>query len=800
MKSGASESSYFYLSQHYTIPEDVEVSHLPEELKKSNKPYKILWGQHAYDQPIFANFKHEDVTHIVSPSYWAKEQLIKFHNVPKNKITVIPTGVSDSFTFSKNKSKTFIHTSIPYKGLELLPAIIRRIHKKHPDAKFKIFSSMSLYGPSNDPYIELYEELKTLPNVEYSQAVDQEELIQHYQDAAFFIHPNIWEETFCVSMAEAMKCGAYPIITNIGALQEVAGENFASVVPIDGNRTSKGYEVTEKFLNTFAEVCCTALDYFEGDRSYYNQISKSLSNHISQKCDWKKVAKQWEKLIKTVCSSKIFFRENTIDKSIYDEVYIQNVYEIENLNEDDVVIDIGSHCGYFSKLCLDKGSKNVIAFEADENNYQCYLKNLSQCEGWKCSNLAVWKETSDETSFYTYPHSENTGLNSFYKNPYMNSYEEKKVKTISLDDILSSYDKIKLLKIDAEGSEYDILMNSKSIEKIETIVGEYHNDMTDKTLDNLKSYLTTKNFIIYKIVRYNETSGLFFARHNSTMNGEIMTTENTSLSYQPISAQQAVMDEDYLQKAFANVLKWEESDKELAQGRTNFQLEKFALLDTHTLPAAFENTLKSRRQMAEGYMYKLIEMKEKVREFEYKWKDQDRTQPIFWEESGPGGGSKKLCWFDLDELSLTHYLKSCELEIRDRLHQMEHLDKILAKLVEQNGGQPVTRQQFLDNDALYWERRFADQAMDEMVAAQTGISIGNLHSMRRASAPAIVDKRNELPEGYLPLNKLLESPQGKMEFLNDLQRKVLTGIQEVTGENLGMITGSPTEQKKLEGN
>ena len=584
MKSGASESSYHYLSQYYQLPEDVEVSHLPEVLKKSNKPYKILWGQHAYDQPVFANFRHEDVSHIVSPSHWAKEQLIKFLNVPKDKITVIPTGVSDSFTFGENKTKTFIHTSIPYKGLELMPAIIRRIHSRHPDARFKIFSSMSLYGPSNDPYIELYEELKTLPNVEYSQAVDQEELVSHYQDSAFFIHPNIWEETFCVSMTEAMKCGCYPIITNIGALQEVAGENFASVVPIDGIRTSQGYQVTEKFLNTFVEVCCTALDYFDGDRTYYNQISKSLSNHISQKCDWKKVAKQWKKLITQITS------------------------------------------------------------------------------------------------------------------------------------------------------------------------------------------------------------------------GEPMTTENTALTYQPITAEQAVTDDDYLRRAFDNVMKWEESDKQMAQGRTNFQLEKFALLDTHTLPAAFENTLKARRQMAEGYMYKLIEMKEKVREFEYKWKDQDRTQPIFWEEGGPGGGSKKLCWFDLDELTLTHYLKSCELEIRDRLFQMEHLDKMLDKLVEQNGGKPVDREQFLENDALYWERRFADQAMDEMVAAQTGISIGNLHSMRRASAPAIVDKRNELPEGYLPLNKMLESPQGKMEFLSDLQRKVLTGIQEVTGENLGMITGSPEEQKKLEGN
>ena len=588
MKSGATESSYQFLSQHYKFPEDVEVAHLPQEIIKSKKKYKILWAHHAYDQPVFLNFDHNTVDHIVSPSHWAKEQLVRFLKVPKEKISVISNGVSDKFTLSENKTKTLIYTSIPYKGLELLPRIIPLIQQRHPDAKFKIFSSMSLYGNIMDPYVDLYQDLKLLKNVEYSAAVDQDELIQHYQESAFFIHPNIWEETFCVSMAEAMKCGCYPIITNIGALSEVATDKFSSIVPLEGTRTPLKYEVTDNFINKFAEVCCTALDYFDNDRTTYNQISKSASNHISQKCDWEKISKQWEKLITKITS------------------------------------------------------------------------------------------------------------------------------------------------------------------------------------------------------------------------GEPMTSDNKKASaldgYEPINSDQAVFDDSYLHKAFENVLRWEESDKELAQGRTNFQLEKFALLETHTLPVAFENTLKSRRQMAEGYMYKLIEMKEKVREFEYKWKDRDRTQPLLWDRGGPESG-QKLCWFDLDELSLTHYLKSCELEIRDRLHQMEHLDKILEKLVEQNDGKVVTREQFLDSDGEYWERRFADQAMDEMIAAQTGISIGNLHSMRRASAPAIVDKRNETPNGYVPLNKLLESPQGKMEFLNDLQNKVVQGISEVTGNKIGKIAGSSEEeQKKIQGN
>jgi len=582
--TGGTEKCFVRLAEDYTFPDNVFVSHLPDELRKSNHPYKILWAHHAYDQHVYLNFDHNTVNHIVSPSYWNRDNIIKYHKVPKEKISVIPIGIYELFEYSENKTKSLIYTSIPYKGLEVLAKVIPLVHQRHPDAVFKIFSSMSLYGQQNDPYVELYEYLKSLPNVQYSAAVTQEELLQHCQEAAFFVHPNIWEENFSQSLCEAMRCGAYPIITDIGGLSEVSGENHATIVPMEGENTSTGWRVTENFINKFADACCTALDYFEGNRPYYNQISKSVSNHIVQKYDRKQVAKQWKKLINKITS------------------------------------------------------------------------------------------------------------------------------------------------------------------------------------------------------------------------GEPMTDPNTALSYEPIDAQQAVTDEDYLRKAFANVLKWEESDRELAQGRTNFQLEKFALLETHTLPVAFENTLKSRRQMAEGYMYKLIEMKEKVREFEYKWANKDRSQPIMWEQGGPGGGHQKLCWFDLDELSLTHYLKTSELEIRDRLHQMQHLDKMLEKLVADNGGKPVTREQFLEGDALYWERRFADQAMDEMVSAQTGISIGNLHSMRRASAPALVDKRNELPNGYVPLNKVLESNEGRAEFLNDLQKKVLRGIEDVTGENLGLLGGSTEEQKKLAGN
>ena len=279
-----------------------------------------------------------------------------------------------------------------------------------------------------------------------------------------------------------------------------------------------------------------------------------------------------------------------------------------------------------------------------------------------------------------------------------------------------------------------------------------------------------------------------------------MSKEETALIYTHINAQEAVTNDTYLRQASDNVFAWEESDKEMSQGRTNFQIEKFIGLNTHNISVSFEHMLKERRIMAGGYMFKLIEMKERVREFDYKWKDvEDKTQPIKWETGGPGGG-KKLCWYDLEELELMHYLKGSEMEIRDRLHQMQHMDKMLEKLVQQNGGTPPTREQFLEENEEYWDTRLAEQALDDLMAAQTGISGANIQAMRRASAPAMVDPRNNFKEGYLSMNKLLDQ-QGRMEFITDLQSKVMKGYEKLTGTDLGYGAAikATEERKKISG-
>jgi FkbM family methyltransferase len=442
--------------------------------------------------------------------------MVKYHKIPENKLAVIPTGVSKKFTYSNQKSKTFIYTSIPYKGLEVLAKIIPHI----PEATFKIFSAMNLYDIQEDPYTELYEHLKSFPNVIYSPAVDQEELIEHLQDAAFFIHPNIWEETFCVSLAEAMSCGCYPIITDIGALPEVSN-GIANIVPMEGERTSIGYEVTDNFINNFIYACKSALHFFDTDRQYYNQISQSVSNYATETYDWKLISKLWGKNMNSLLAPKtneLHFRPQTLDEWIFNEVYVENTYEIDKFDKYDIVIDIGAHAGYFTKLCMDRGCKNVIAYEAEPDNYTTLISNLNQYKYFTSYNLAVWKDSDKKLKFNTLPRKANTGLNSFYKTVYAaeDYFVPIEVETISLDDILFKFNKVKLLKIDVEGAEFEILLNSKLLYKVEKIVGEYHNDMTDYNVEILFKHLEATGFKIDKIIPNKETNnqqGVFFASY-----------------------------------------------------------------------------------------------------------------------------------------------------------------------------------------------------------------------------------------------------------------------------------------------
>ena len=244
------------------------------------------------------------------------------------------------------------------------------------------------------------------------------------------------------------------------------------------------------------------------------------------------------------------------------------------------------------------------------------------------------------------------------------------------------------------------------------------------------------------------------------------------MKIQQIKTEQVLCDDDnaILQKASEEALRWHEESVELAQSRSNFQIEKFIAHDSPSIPASFHSLLVNRRVLGQNILELVIEIKEKTREFDYKWAKGE--EPLMWDG--------KLCWKDLDDTKLEYYLKSCEIKFKDYYQQMMFFDRLMNKLIEKNGG-PITREQFEQEDHIYWERRFANQAFDNMVGGRTGVGAGDVSSIRRATAPTILDDDVNRVKSFPTNQSAVANP---MEYLDELDRVINEGIESLSHKYL----------------
>ncbi len=142
---------------------------------------------------------------------------------------------------------------------------------------------------------------------------------------------------------------------------------------------------------------------------------------------------------------------------------MRKVYLLENIKFElnDTIIDCGANNGDFY-LCFND-SINYIGIEPSPSVFENLNHNISN---QKLINKAVWKETKEKHEFFL---SDDFGDSSMVK---IKNYEKIiNVKTCTLDDIISDLKKIKLIKIEAEGCEFEALLGLKdNIDKVEYIV------------------------------------------------------------------------------------------------------------------------------------------------------------------------------------------------------------------------------------------------------------------------------------------------------------------------------------------
>jgi FkbM family methyltransferase len=172
------------------------------------------------------------------------------------------------------------------------------------------------------------------------------------------------------------------------------------------------------------------------------------------------------------------------------EVFEDRIYEkFFTVDEDDIVLDIGSSVGPFVYSILDKKPKHVYCLEPSSTEFSTLNKNL---RGFPVTSIKKGIGPNNDGFYSCLIYGE----------------EDQFIETVSFKTLVKDYslEKINFLKTDCEGGEYDIfnLENREYIiNNVEKISGEWHlntPELKDKFRNFRDIYLTSfSNYQVFSV-------------------------------------------------------------------------------------------------------------------------------------------------------------------------------------------------------------------------------------------------------------------------------------------------------------
>ena len=218
-------------------------------------------------------------------------------------------------------------------------------------------------------------------------------------------------------------------------------------------------------------------------------------------------------IFRTKTDLRIKIRVRSTDLMALTNVWMINEYDVEDfeINTNDTVIDIGAHIGLFSLLVsqLCKTGK-ILSFEPVSENFDLLVSNLklNHIKNILPFNMAVSKNSGRLDLFLN---NDQSAHSIFSKSSESISAESTSLQKIFDENKISS---CKLLKLDCEGAEYQIIdsLPSEYLDKIQNIVMEYHlADTKPELIKSLILKIENAGFKIKTRPHYNDM-GFLIAR------------------------------------------------------------------------------------------------------------------------------------------------------------------------------------------------------------------------------------------------------------------------------------------------
>lgn len=179
---------------------------------------KVFWSCDQYTVGDFSHFaKFVDKVVTISPFH------TKYFEDRYGIINSIPIDIPvRTWEYEKKIEKIknrLIFTSVPDRGLQQVAETFPRIKERVPDVSLVITSDYRLWGAANPMNGQFVQMFLRMGDVQFLGAVPRARLIEEQLKAEIHYYPCVYEELFCIAVAESQVAGAFPITTNTGALR-----------------------------------------------------------------------------------------------------------------------------------------------------------------------------------------------------------------------------------------------------------------------------------------------------------------------------------------------------------------------------------------------------------------------------------------------------------------------------------------------------------------------------------------------------------------------------------------------------
>lgn len=242
--------------------------------------------------PLF----RKKIDKFVFVSNWQMEQYKEKRGVPYGQSVVIKNSIIPFDTSKRTKSDKIrlVYHPTPHRGLEILVPVFKALCEKYGDKiQLDVYSSFNLYGwgQRDEQYKDLFDECRNHPNIKYYGTVTNEELREGLLNADIFAYPNIWKETSCLCLIEAMSAGLLCIHPNHAALPETSmGLTWMYQWSEDINQHARGFYAV---LDQGIQVMMNKREAIEGDL----QLQKIQVDRVH---NWKAKADEWTALLRSL--------------------------------------------------------------------------------------------------------------------------------------------------------------------------------------------------------------------------------------------------------------------------------------------------------------------------------------------------------------------------------------------------------------------------------------------------------------------------------------------------------------------